>query len=1258
LTPDHPSGELRALGEELGSFFRRLVEGSPLATGVHVDGRWVYLNAAAVSLLGANDAGELLGTEVLTSLAPADRERARARIAEVVARGKPSPPTVYAVHSHGAWRDVEVVGLPIEVGRKRGVQVVMRDLTEWRRAEQALRESEEKFATAFRASPLAIVISNLEDGRLLEINESFTRMTGWERPDVIGRSGVDLGLWADRSTRDALYAAVRATGAAREIEASFCIKNGERRIGRLFAERIDLAGEPRVLILAEDVTDRHRAEVVQTATYRIAQAAHEVRSLDELYPAIHAIVADLMPATNFYIALYDRNEGQLEFPYYVDELDAPPGGPVPLGRGMTEYVLRTGQAMLATPQRFRELLDRGEVDLVGSPSVDWLGVPLKVAGNTTGVLVVQSYTEGVRFGQGDLEILRFVSDQVAMAIERRRAEDAERRRDALLRSVAEVVSAATGDVFFRSLVRELARSLGCAYAFVGALRRAARGTGGRTESQLAVEPAPAAPPGQLPVHPDDAIETIAVCADGQIADNFSYELSGTPCRGVIAGQMCLYADAVADRFPGDELLCQLGVRCYVGVPLFDAAQLPLGLLVVMDRKPLRDTETTRALLQIFAARAAAELERRRSEETLRESEARYRLFIEQSSEAIWCVEFARPVPVDLPVEEQIERVYREGVMADCNLPAAQMYGHATPAGLIGTPVARILPDEDPRSRLFVEAVVRSGYRLTDAESHEVDHHGRPRVFVNNLVGIIEGGAVRRIWGTQRDITERRRAEVVLDQQAAAIRASMDGMAIFDHAGRVVYANESYARTYGWASAEGLHGVPWEACYPVPEVERLRQQVLPAVWKHGEWRGTATGRRADGASFPQEISLTRIEGGGMVAVVRDITERRALEEQLRQAQKMEAVGRLAGGVAHDFNNLLTAITGYSDLLLARLGSDHVLRREVEEIKRAGVRAADLTRQLLAFSRRQVLSARQVNLNRTVADMEKLLRRVIGEDIHLATELAGDLGIVRADPGQLEQVIMNLAVNARDAMPQGGELRLVTRNCRLDEDHARRFLDVRPGDYVVLEVHDNGEGIPPDVREHIFEPFFTTKEVGRGTGLGLSMVYGIVRQSGGHIEVESGAETGTVFRIYLPQVLPEAESDQVPAVQRSPPGSETVLVVEDEPAVQQLVRRILEDRGYRVLVAPHGVAALGMMGDHVDLLLTDVVMPGMSGAELAEQLRQLREDLAVLYMSGYTESFVGRRGVQGTGDFLQKPFTPEVLAQRVRQVLDERRGKRGN
>jgi len=422
---------------------------------------------------------------------------------------------------------------------------------------------------------------------------------------------------------------------------------------------------------------------------------------------------------------------------------------------------------------------------------------------------------------------------------------------------------------------------------------------------------------------------------------------------------------------------------------------------------------------------------------------------------------------------------------------------------------------------------------------------------------------------------------------------------------------------------------------------------------------ATWKRQDGRLLTVQLSVRAVRNADRrveyyETFVRDVTEQRRLQQQLVQSQKMEAVGRLAGGIAHDFNNLLTVITTYCDLLLEDLGREDPKREDVEQVRKAAEGATALTRQLLAFSRQQVLEPKVVSMSAVVSGVEKMLRRVIGEDVDLATRLDPDVGSVKADVGQLEQVLMNLAVNARDAMPTGGKLTIETGNAEHDPDYAREHEATAVRRFVMLAVSDNGIGMDDATKARIFEPFFTTKEPGKGTGLGLATVYGIVKQSGGFIWVYSEPGRGTTFKIYLPRVDAPAEAGAAATPGDLPRGTETVLIVEDAAPVRAVMRHVLERQGYAVLEASNGAAALELVAGHpgpIHLLLTDVIMPGLSGRQLADRLTALRSDTRVLYASGYTDDAVVRHGVLESGiAYLQKPFTTESLARKVREVLD--------
>ena len=488
----------------------------------------------------------------------------------------------------------------------------------------------------------------------------------------------------------------------------------------------------------------------------------------------------------------------------------------------------------------------------------------------------------------------------------------------------------------------------------------------------------------------------------------------------------------------------------------------------------------------------------------------------------------------------------------------------------------------------------------------------------------------------------------------------------DGEGRIIRVNRRELEMLDYTEQELLGHPVWKF---VVEEEMTRQVIMAKIAGDISFHETfeRTYRRKDGTTLPVLIEdrVIRDKKGGITGIrsmIEDITERRRAEEalkkseeQLRQWQRVEAIGRLAGGVAHDFNNLLMTIKGCSELLLRELDSNNPRREEVEEIRKAAERATALTRQLLAFGRRQVLQPQVLDLNEVVANMDRMLQRLIGEDIQLLTVLDPELWPVKVDPGQIEQVIMNLAVNARDAMPGGGKLTIETGNVVLDEDYARRHVSVKPGPCVMLAVTDNGCGMDQETQSHLFEPFFTTKKTGEGTGLGLSTVYGIIKQSGGNIWAYSELRQGTTFKIYLPRVE-EAVKTYKPKVAptASPGGSETILLVEDEEAVRTIVSKILQNKGYTVLEAHHGPEALEICQAHegpIHLMVTDVIMPHMSGRELAERLTISRPEVRVLFMSGYPDNAIVHHGVLGAGTaFLQKPFTLNALEGKVRELLD--------
>jgi two-component system cell cycle sensor histidine kinase/response regulator CckA len=856
--------------------------------------------------------------------------------AEAIARtertlgGEVQPPYEIEVRAKdGSVRRLEVTEYPVRAGDGEAglVEGIARDITEKWQAERALRESEERLRTILDSEPACVKLV-AADGTLLAMNRAgLTMIEADDADQVLGKSVyslLDPSYWAPfQALNRAVFEGQSATAEFEIIGLKGTRRWMESHIGPLRDPRGSVTAQ---LAVTRDVTERKRAEAVQQATYRIAEAANAAPDLAGLLKALHEIIGELMPAQNFFIALYDATSGLLSFPYWVDERDPPPP-PRRLARGLTEQVLRTGLPLHATPEAVAELSRRGEVVEIGAAHVDWIGVPLKAHGKTIGALVIRSYADGVRFHDRKTEILQFVSNQVAMAIERQRAED-----------------------------------------------------------------------------------------------------------------------------------------------------------------------------------------------RLRESEATYRSLVENA-----------------------------------------------PYGI---------------------------YRSTPA-------------------------------------------------------------------GRFLAVNSAVVRMLGYSSREEVLRLDLSADVYHDPTERAR--VLRAVADREDPSVDATWRRKDGRTIAVRMTGHAVRNAeGVVqyyeTVVEDVSEREMLEARLRQSQKMEAIGQLAGGVAHDFNNILNVILGYTELLQRQTTFPDPQRDKLEEIRKAGHRAAALTRQLLAFGRKQVLQPKVLDLNAVVEELEKMLRRLIGEHIQLETVFGAERGRITADPGQIEQVIMNLAVNARDAMPQGGRLVIETGSVELDDAYARLQEGARPGPHLLLRVTDTGQGMNAETLSHIFEPFFTTKAPGKGTGLGLATVYGIVKQSGGHIAVQSEPDKGSVFTVYLPRVGGEAEPTRAAeAICARPrvPGSGTVLVLEDDPALCQMIGEVLEDAGYTVLKRQSPEEALEAAVGHpgpIHLVLSDMVMPRMSGAEAVERLTAIRPRIKVLYMSGYTDDAVVRHaGYDLATSFIEKPFTADALLRHVRELL---------
>jgi PAS domain S-box-containing protein len=639
--------------------------------------------------------------------------------------------------------------------------------------------------------------------------------------------------------------------------------------------------------------------------------------------------------------------------------------------------------------------------------------------------------------------------------------------------------------------------------------------------------------------------------------------------------------------------------------------------------------------------------RRKAEEALRATKERLQHIVSSSPAFLYSLRLAGQKLVPDWVSANIE----------------QLLGFV-PAEL-GSPewwIEHVHPEDRERVRDQLPKLLGEGYAVREYRIRRKDGEYR---WVRDEQKLVRdpAGNPTEVLGSWSDVTERKQAELRLQEREEQYRFLFDSnphpMWVFDLETLAFLAvNDATVHQYGYSRDEFLR-MTIRDIRPPEEVPALMRELKSLSWPRSASLRVWKHRRKDGSIIDAETGSNPIAFQGRPAVLvlaNDVTEKKKLEAQLLQAQKMEAIGQLAGGVAHDFNNLLGVITGYTDLLLKDLGAQHPGTRRAEQISKAAERAAGLTRQLLAFSRKQVLQPKVLDLNAVVTHIETMLRRLIGEDIQLVTVLNEAVGRGKAAPGQIEQVIVNLAVNARDAMPKGGKLIIETANIDLDGNYAGTRTDVTPGPYTMLAVSDTGHGMDAETMSRVFEPFFTTKEEGKGTGLGLSTVFGIVKQSGGHVGVYSEVGRGTTFRVYLPRVDDDGEAAPGGAARPEPrrPRAETILLVEDAEVLRMMIQEMLETAGFQVLAGGSPEEALAVVEAHsgpIHLLLTDVVMPRMSGPQVAERVKAAWPGVKVLYMSGYTDQAVVHHGVlEGASHFLQKPFTTDALLRRVSEVLD--------
>ncbi len=796
-----------------------------------------------------------------------------------------------------------------------------------------------------------------------------------------------------------------------------------------------------------------------------------------------------------------------------------------------------------------------------------------------------------------------------------------RRAEELLPRIARQTSEKTGEEYFRSVVQFIAGEVGADIAFIGELQGVTR-----------------------------QVRTVTVFHQDRLADNFEYNLQDTPCDNVVGKGACFYPDGVQKLFPKDTMLVDMGMQSYAGIPLSTSGGKPLGLLATLGNRPMLAADRDRiiTLLQIFAGRVAAELERRLSEQALQESERRYRQLLESVTSYLYTV-----------------TVEKGRAVATSHGPACLAVTGYSSAEYAADPFLwyQMINDQDKPIVLAQASRLLSGGRPEPVE-HRLRHKTGKTVWVRNSVvpRYDNQGALCAYDGVIEDITERKRTELFVKN----ILESVDEcFIVIDRDFTVITANRAYCSFVGMP----LRDIIGKKCYAVSH------RISGPCYLHGE---ECAVRLAFESGSPHSIDHTHHDGSGnplvvetkafplkdeagqifaAIEIINNITEKRRLEEQLRHAQKMEAVGLLAGGVAHDFNNILTAIVGYGNLLKMKTVETDPRRLFVDQLLASAARAANLTQSLLAFSRKQVINPQPMDLNETIRRIEELLRRVIGEDIDMRTDLCAHPVTIMADSSQMEQVLMNLATNARDAMPRGGKLTIATGETVLDEEFKRVHGFGIPGPYALITVADTGVGMDGATRDRIFEPFYTTKELGKGTGLGLAIVYGIMKQNGGYIDVESAPGTGAAFRLYFPLIATAAAHATGPEAGAYQEGHETVLVAEDDMALRQLTRTIMSEFGYTVIEAEDGEDAVRKFSenrDRIQLAILDVVMPKKNGAQVRDEILSIKPGIKILFVSGYGADVLSEKGLaSGSFNCILKPVSPMDLLRAVRKILDEGR-----
>ena len=1212
--------------------FRGIFDGAPI--GIYQstpDGKFITVNQALADILGYSSREELMQCDMARDVYFDPAQRA-ALIAEYVKFGSVAGLEIRWKKKNGSpiWIQLNARANKDTTGKTISFDGFVRDVTERKQAEDALRNSEQIYREAIENAsgvPFRLIFGeSLGAGIYDHVGDGITDLLGLPATEFTEKSFqemvkevVPLSSAIPLDPEECRRAML--DGKIRQYRADVRVRTASGEEKWLQDTSLPLRDEHTGQIIGAlgilmDITERKRAEQLQWAVYRIAEAASRSGSLDDLYQAVHQIVGDVMPAHNFYIARFDEENDLLSFPYFVDEADSAPAPRRP-GKELTSYVLFRGRSLLCTPEVDRELTERGEVDCIGSPSAVWLGVPLRVADKTIGVMTVQDYANPAAYGVREQQMLEYVSSHVAEAIERKRAEDALRESEIRYRLMVE----GSEQVFFY-----IHDPQHC-FEYVSP---SVKNVLGYDPKELLGQPYDVLLTGL----PDDAI--VQEMTDGALRDGQrrpAYTVAHRHKDGRVIALEIVESPVEQD---GRVVGIQGFARDITEWKRAEQLQSVVYRIAQATNQATSLDDVYRAVHQIIGEVMPAG-----------------NFFIAQYDEQNNLLSFpyfvdeidVAPASPCKPGKELTSYILRTGKSLLCTAEVDQELRARGEVEVVSAP-----------SAVWLGVPLRMADKTIGVMA--VQDYSNPTAYGEREQRILE-----YVSSEVAKAIERKRAEQALQQSEAQYRELVENAAsaIFRATldGRFLEVNPALVEMLGYDSKEELLQRNL-----APDIYRRpgdREALIQRISESGvvqsvevEWV------RKDGQFITVSLSGRALKDklGNIVcieSIAENVSERRLLEDQLRQAQKMEAVGRLAGGVAHDFNNLLMVITGYGELLRDRLQASDPSVKNLDEILKASERAAALTRQLLAFSRRQVLEPRVLSLNDVVADVEKMLRRLIGEDVELVTRLAPHLGTVRADPGQLEQVLMNLAVNARDAMPRGGRLVIQTSNIEVDDDFARRHLGLQAGSWVTCVVSDTGAGMDADTRAHIFEPFFTTKEKGKGTGLGLATVYGIVKQSGGYVGVYSEKDQGTTFTVYLPRVDQMAQpAAGTGTVSAATGGTETILLVEDEAGVRELGIEILRSKGYTVLAATNAEQALRLAREHtgpVHLLLTDLVLPGISGRELAEQLSTQQPKTKVVYMSGYTEdTFLHQVGLPPSTAFLQKPFSPALLARKIRETLD--------